>query len=160
MLTQTGVDRYKELARQAAERRAADIAAIKQCRFDTIAVHGLYTMNEALNFNQGSIIEPMYMSSSQTYRDSDEMEAALAYLIPTWCYSRIHNPTTFYLEETLSLLESYGGDVETSCCATSSGMAAIASATDPFLTVDPANPTQKMAAETESKLTGPGGGGS
>jgi len=154
MLTQTGVDRYKEMAAQAAERRAADIAAIKQCRFDTIAVHGLYSMNEALNFNQGSIIEPMYMSSSQTYRDSDEMEAALSYQIPTWCYSRIGNPSMYYFEQTLALLEGYGADVETSCCATSSGMAAIASATDPFLTVDPANPTQKINFVTTCQVYG------
>jgi O-acetylhomoserine/O-acetylserine sulfhydrylase-like pyridoxal-dependent enzyme len=136
----TGVDRYVKLAEQAASRRAADMAAIKQCRFDTIAVHGLYSMNEALNFNQGSIIEPIYMASSQAYRDSDEMEAALGYQVPTWCYSRIGNPSMYYLEQTLALLEGYGADVATSCCATSSGMAAIASATDPFLAVDPADP--------------------
>lgn len=136
-----GVQTYVDLGRQAAERRAADLAAIKKCKFDTIAVHGMYSMNEALNFNQGSIIEPMYMASSQAYRDSDEMEAALGYQIPTWCYSRIGNPSMYYLEQTLALLESYGSDIEASCCATSSGMAAIASATDPFLAVDPANPT-------------------
>ncbi|MBD3220856.1 O-acetylhomoserine aminocarboxypropyltransferase/cysteine synthase [bacterium] len=139
-----GVERYVELAARAAERRAADLAAIRKCRFDTIAVHGLYSMNEALNFNQGSIIEPMYMSSSQAYRDSDEMEAALGYQIPTWCYSRIGNPSMYYFEQTLALLEAYGGDIETSCCATSSGMAAIASATDPFLAIDPGNPDQPI----------------
>jgi len=154
MQTQTGVDKYIALAAQAAERRAADIAAIKQCRFDTIAVHGLYSMNEALNFNQGSIIEPMYMSSSQAYRDSDEMEAALSYQVPTWCYSRIGNPSMYYFEQTMALLEGYGADVETACCATSSGMAAIASATDPFLTVDPANPTQKINFVTTCQVYG------
>ena len=99
-----------------------DIAAIKQCRFDTIAVHGLYSMNEALNFNQGSIIEPMYMSSSQAYRDADEMEAALGYQIPTWCYSRIGNPSMYYFEQTLALMEGYGFDGDVSAVATSSGM--------------------------------------
>ena len=54
-----GVDRYVAAARAAQKRREADIAAIKRCRFDTIAVHGAYTMNESLNFNQGSVIEPM-----------------------------------------------------------------------------------------------------
>jgi hypothetical protein len=71
---------------------------MKKCRFDTIAVHGIYSMQEALDFNQGSIIEPIYMSTSQAYRDSDEMEAALSYQIPTWCYSRIANPSMYYLE--------------------------------------------------------------
>jgi len=97
-----------------------------------------------LDFNQGSTIEPIYMSASQAYRDSDEMEAALSYQIPTWCYSRIGNPSMYYLEGVLALLESYGTDVEASCCATSSGMAAIQSACDPFLVVDKNYPNDKM----------------
>ena len=132
-----GVERYVAAAEDAARRRAADIAAIRKCRFDTIAVHGLYTMAEALDFNQGSIIEPLYLSTSQAYRDSDEMEAALSYRVPTWCYSRIANPSLYYLENVLALLEGYGFDGETSCCATSSGMSAIASATEPFLAAYP-----------------------
>lgn len=64
---------------------------VKKWKFDTIAVHGLYTVEDAIEDYQGAIIEPVFMSSSQAYRDSDEMEAALAYLIPTWCYSRIAN---------------------------------------------------------------------
>ena len=154
MSNENGVQRYVELANAAQERRAQDMARIKKCRFDTIAVHGLYSMNESLNFNQGSIIEPIYMSSSQAYRDSDEMEAALGYMVPTWCYSRIGNPTMYYFEQTLALLEGYGADIETSCCATSSGMAAIASATDPFLTVDPKNPGQKINFVTTCQVYG------
>ena len=45
------------------KQRQAELEAIKKCRFDTIAVHGLYSSNEALNFNQGSVIEPIYRSS-------------------------------------------------------------------------------------------------
>lgn len=117
---------------------------IKKCRFDTIAVHGIYSMQEALDFNQGSIIEPIYMSTSQGYRDSEEMEAALSYRIPTWCYSRIANPTMYYLEGVLALLEGYGTDLDTSCIATASGMAAIQTAVDPFLLPDPDNPSGKI----------------
>ena len=106
---------------------------VKKWKFDTIAVHGLYTVQEAIEDYQGAIIEPVFMSSSQAYRDSDEMAAALAYLIPTWCYSRIANPSTYYYEWTIALLEAYGFDGETSCCSTSSGMAAIMTATQPFL---------------------------
>jgi O-acetylhomoserine/O-acetylserine sulfhydrylase-like pyridoxal-dependent enzyme len=84
------------------------------------------------------------MATSQGYRDSDEMEAALSYQIPTWCYSRIGNPTMYYLEGVLALLETYGTDVEASCCATASGMGAITSACEPFLAVDPADPGRKM----------------
>lgn len=117
---------------------------MRRCRFDTIAVHGIYSMQEALDFNQGSIIEPVYQSTSQAYRDADEMEAALAYEIPTWCYSRIANPSIFYLEGVLALLEGYQTGQETGCVATASGMAAIQSAVDPFLTVDPARPDAPM----------------
>ena len=139
-----GVARYVAAAKQAAERRAAEVAAIRACRFDTIAVHGLYSMREAIENNQGSTIEPVYLSTSQAYRDSDEMEAALSYQIPTWAYARIANPSLYYLEQTLALLEGYGLDAETSCCTTSSGMSAIASATDPFLVLDSKNPGQPV----------------
>lgn len=108
---------------------------VKKWKFDTIAVHGLYSVSDALDDYQGAIIEPIFMSSSQAYRDSDEMEAALAYKIPTWCYSRIANPSTYYYEWTLALLEGYGFDGTTSCCSTSSGMAAIMTAVQPFLQV-------------------------
>jgi len=106
---------------------------VKKWKFDTIAVHGLYTVQDALEDYQGAIIEPVFMSSSQAYRDADEMGAALAYLIPTWCYSRIANPSTYYYEWTLALLEGYGFAGDTSCCSTSSGMAAIMTAVQPFL---------------------------
>ncbi|MEI6124690.1 MAG: PLP-dependent transferase [Bacteroidota bacterium] len=139
-----GVNFYVESGKQSADWHKEYIRGMKKCRFDTIAVHGIYSMQEALDFNQGSIIEPIYMSSSQAYRDADEMEAALGYTIPTWCYSRIANPSMYYFEGTMALLEGYGADIETSCCATSSGMAAIQSAVDPFLCVDPKNPNQKM----------------
>jgi O-acetylhomoserine/O-acetylserine sulfhydrylase-like pyridoxal-dependent enzyme len=106
---------------------------VKKWKFDTVAVHGLYSVQEAIDDYQGAIIEPMFLSSSQAYRDSDEMAAALGYLIPTWCYSRIANPSTYYYEWTLALLEGYGFDGETSCVSTSSGMAAIMTAVNPFL---------------------------
>ena len=143
-MTIKGKQFYLDAAQRSAEWHKDYIRKMKQCRFDTIAVHGVYSMQEALDFNQGSIIEPMYMSTSQTYRDSDEMEAALGYEIPTWCYSRIANPSMFYLEGVLALLEGYGSDADTSCVATSSGMAAIHSAVEEFLVVDPKKPGQKI----------------
>jgi len=100
-----GINHYLEAAKRAGAWHQQYLKEMKKCRFDTIAVHGVYSMQEALDFNQGSIIEPIYMSTSQAYRDSDEMEAALAYQIPTWCYSRIANPTIYYLEGVLALLE-------------------------------------------------------
>jgi len=143
-MDQQGINHYIDAANRASHWHQENQEKMRKCRFDTIAVHGIYSMQEALDFNQGSIIEPIYLSTSQAYRDADEMEAALGYKIPTWCYSRIANPSMYYLEGVLALLEGYGTGVETSCIATSSGMAAIQSAVDPFLVVDPKNPGKKL----------------
>ena len=128
-----GVRKYIEQAAKLIAERDADIARMKTMKFDTLSVHGLYSMTEALNCNQGAIIEPLYLATSQAYRDADELEAALGYLIPTWCYTRIANPTIYYLEWMLALLEGYGTGSDTSCLVTASGMSAIAAAVDPFL---------------------------
>jgi O-acetylhomoserine/O-acetylserine sulfhydrylase-like pyridoxal-dependent enzyme len=128
-----GVQKYIDRANRALEVRKQDIARARKFRFDTIAVHGLYTATEAIEKNQGAIIEPVFASSGQAYRDSDEMEAAQSGLIPTWAYIRIHNPTLGYLEDTLALLESYGTDAEVGCVVYSSGMAAIENLTDTLL---------------------------
>ncbi len=143
-MASNGKQFYIDAAQRSAKWHGDYLSEMRKARFDTIAVHGVYSMQESLDFNQGSIIEPIYMSTSQTYRDSDEMEAALGYEIPTWCYSRIANPSMYYLEGVLALLEGYGTKSDTSCIATSSGMAAIHSAVEPFLVVDPKNPGQKI----------------
>ena len=128
-----GVMKYVKEAEKFLVQKEKQIARIKKLKFDTIAVHGLYTVEEALSQNQGSVIEPLYLATAQAYRDSDEMEAALAYLIPTWCYTRIANPTTYYLEWVLALLEGYQTGYDTSCLVTASGMSAIMLAVDSFL---------------------------
>jgi O-acetylhomoserine/O-acetylserine sulfhydrylase-like pyridoxal-dependent enzyme len=145
---------YMKAAARASQWHAEYRNKMRSCRFDTIAVHGIYSMQEALDFNQGSIIEPIYLSTSQGYRDSDEMEAALAYQIPTWCYSRIANPSIYYLEGVLSLLEGFGGDFETSCIVTSSGMAAIQSAIDPFLVTLPGKEDKPMNFVASAQVYG------
>ncbi len=136
MTETTQSKRYKkyirETKKQMAEKREK-LEEIKKLNFDTIAVHGAYTAKEAIENNQGSIIEPTYFSTSQAYRDSDELEAGLSYDIPRWTYSRIHNPTIAYLEETIALLEGYGFEGDTSCLCTSSGMSAIFQAVDPLI---------------------------
>jgi len=135
-----GVLRYIEESKKLLARRQALLERAKRYKFDTIAVHGLYAVEEALNQNQGAIIEPVYFATSQAYRDADELEAALAYLIPTWCYTRIANPTTYYLQDVLALLEGYKTGTETSCVVTASGMAAISLATDAFLVKQKSGP--------------------
>ena len=119
------------------QRTAAFRKIVRSRRFDSIAVHGIYGMQEALQ-NQGAIMEPVYASAAQHFASCDELEAAEYFIAPArpaWAYSRIANPTTFYLESTLGLLESYGFDGEVSACVTASGMSAIHMATHPFLDV-------------------------
>ena len=128
-----GVKKYIQEAKKLLAQKEKDLKRIKKLKFDTIAIHGLYTVEEALKQNQGAVIEPLYLSTAQAYRDSDEMEAALAYLIPTWCYTRFANPTTYYLEWVLALLEGYQTGIDTSCLVTASGMSAIMLAVDSFL---------------------------
>jgi O-acetylhomoserine/O-acetylserine sulfhydrylase-like pyridoxal-dependent enzyme len=135
-----GVMRYVEESKKVLAQRKALIERVKNYRFDTLAVHGLYSLEESYDRNQGAVIEPVFMSDSQSYRDADELEAALAYLIPTWCYTRIANPTTYYLQDILALLEGYGTGCDTSCVVTASGMSAIAMATDAFLVKQKSGP--------------------
>ena len=121
----------------------------KSWKFDTIATHGVYDLSEALNKNNGSIMEPIYMSPAQAYHDSGEMEAGLSYQMPTWCYTRIANPSNFYLEATTALLESYGTGLEASSLATASGMSAIRTATDPFLVKNDSLPAPNFVASAK-----------
>lgn len=122
------VDQGIEAINSLKERRAK----MRQKRFDTIAVHGVYG-SEAMLSNQGSVIEPMFLSSSQHFENSDHLEAGLAYMTPAWAYTRVTNPSMIYLEETLALLESYQTNIETSALVTSSGMSAVFMATNPLL---------------------------
>ncbi|MCF6179900.1 MAG: PLP-dependent transferase [Geopsychrobacter sp.] len=128
----SGIDVYIARGQQMVADAEARRETMRNKKFATIAVHGLYGLQEAL-VNQGSINEPLYLSSAQHFENSDHMEAALAYQMPSWTYSRIANPTLHYLEETLALLEGYGFAGQASCCVTSSGMSAIFLATNPFV---------------------------
>ncbi len=127
-----GVQAYMARGAEMMAAAAHQRAVMRRKRFDTIAVHGLYNMEAALA-NQGSIIEPGYFATSQHFENSDHMETALAYQMPSWTYARIANPTQGYLEETLALLEGYGYAGEVSATVTASGMAAVFMATNPFL---------------------------
>ncbi|HAJ37270.1 MAG TPA: O-acetylhomoserine aminocarboxypropyltransferase/cysteine synthase [Chloroflexi bacterium] len=133
-----GLQAYIARGAQMMAATAQQRAVMRRKRFDTIAVHGLYNMEAALA-NQGSIIEPGYFATSQHFENSDHMETALAYQMPSWTYARIANPTQSYLEETLALLEGYGYPGEVSATVASSGMAAIFMATNPFLVQESSN---------------------
>lgn len=131
-MSSTGVQHYIDRGVTLTATEANHRARMRARKFDTIAVHGIYSMQAALA-NQGSIIEPVYLSSAQHFENSDHMEAALAYLTPSWTYTRIANPTVHYLEQTLAMLEGYEYTGATTACVTGSGMSAIFMATNPFL---------------------------
>lgn len=137
--TTPGLAAWIARGREMAEREDRARATARTRRFDTIAVHGLYDHLAAAD-NQGSLIEPAYLSPAQHFADSDELEAALGYLMPAWGYTRIANPTTHYLEETLALLEAYGTGLTAAAAATGSGMAAVHLATNALLVADPTRP--------------------
>jgi O-acetylhomoserine/O-acetylserine sulfhydrylase-like pyridoxal-dependent enzyme len=101
-------------------------------KFDTLAVHGSYD-HAAMAANQGSLIEPLYLTTAQHFPDSATLAAVLGYEQPGWGYSRIANPTVTELESRLALLETYGSDVQASACTAASGMAAVFLATTPLL---------------------------
>ena len=135
-MSKRDLQHWIKVGQQMTAERSKKIKIAKTRKFDTVAVHGLYDLQTALESNGGSIMEPTYLSTAQAYENSAEMEAGLSYQMPNWCYSRIANPSNFFLEETTALLETYGTDIEASCCATASGMSAIKTATDPFLVID------------------------
>ncbi|MFQ6083797.1 MAG: PLP-dependent transferase [Candidatus Aminicenantia bacterium] len=139
-----GVMKYIREAKKMLQEQRKHFERMKKVKFDTIAVHGLYSAEEAIRNNQGAIIEPVYLSASQCFRDSDELEASLAYQIPAWIYTRIANPTIYYLEQTFSLMETYGTDLEASACATASGLSGIFLATEPFLIKRTKKPDEKI----------------
>lgn len=138
MTQRKSIEQYIATGQQASQALTERTETIRSKKFDTIAVRGIYDATESMR-NQGSILEPLYLSSAQHFENSNQMEAALTGQIPAWAYSRIHNPTVGYLEATLALLESYGTDENTSACATSSGMSAVFMATNPFLSVADSN---------------------
>ena len=148
-----GLEAWIARGREVAGREDRARATARRRRFDTIAVHGLYDHLAAAD-NQGAIIEPAYLAPAQHFVDSDHLEAALGYLMPAWGYTRIANPTTHYLEETLALLEAYGTDVTASCVVTSSGMAAVHLATNALLAADPARPGSTPNFVTSAKCYG------
>lgn len=126
------VDDVVESVRENQRFWQVELDGMRKKRFATLCVHGAYSQREAINRNQGAVIEPVYSSTSQAFENSDYLEAALAYKIPAWAYSRIANPTIGYLESMLSLLDGYQQPFKTTACCTASGMSAIKAAIEPF----------------------------
>ena len=143
---QTYIDSSKEYLSQRA-RYIKDV--VKKWKFDTIAVHGLYTVQDAIEDYQGAIIEPIFMSTAQAYRDSDEMAAALAYLIPPGATRASPTPRPITMNGRWPCWRATASRAETSCCSTSSGMAAIMTAVQPFLCPKTPNEPRNFVATAQ-----------
>jgi O-acetylhomoserine/O-acetylserine sulfhydrylase-like pyridoxal-dependent enzyme len=129
----SSVEEYVQASEEVLKQKNEILSQVKKYKFDTIAVNGLYTVEEAIYHNQGALIEPLYLGVAQAYQDSHEWEGAFRYKVPSWCYGRYANPTVWYLEQVLALLEAYQTGHDASCLVTASGMSAIKLATDAFL---------------------------
>ena len=54
-----GVAKVIEEAERLIAQNKANLARMKALKFDTIAVHGIYSIEEAISKNQGAIVEPL-----------------------------------------------------------------------------------------------------
>jgi O-acetylhomoserine (thiol)-lyase len=86
---------------------------------DTLAIHGGFAGDQM----NGATAVPIYQTVSYAYKTAQELADAFEGKSPGYVYTRIANPTTTALEIRLAELEDGIG-----CIATSSGMAAVASA--------------------------------
>ena len=91
----------------------------KKKKAETLAVHGGYAGDK----QTGATVVPIYQTVSYEYKTAQELADVFDGRAPGYIYTRIANPTTTALEVSLTELEDGIG-----CIATSSGMAAIASA--------------------------------
>ena len=57
-----------EQAKKAMAERSKHRKIVKDRKFDTIAVHGMYCLEEALATAQGSVVEPLFPSTYQPFR--------------------------------------------------------------------------------------------
>lgn len=67
---------------------------------ETLAVHGCYKPDET-----GATNPPLYLSNAYQFKDSDHAAGLFNLTAPGYIYSRLHNPTTTVVEETVAALE-------------------------------------------------------
>ncbi|MED3622757.1 methionine gamma-lyase [Neobacillus thermocopriae] len=88
----------------------------KSVRFETEVIHAGYDSS----FHQGSLVPPLYQTSTFTFTTAEQGEKRFAGLEDGYIYSRLGNPTVKILEERVAALEN--GEA---ALAFSSGMAAV-----------------------------------
>ncbi len=163
-----GVARYVEAAKQAAKRHALAMAAMRSCRFDTIAVHGLYTRGGGARLQPGrdhrADLHELVAGLPRLRRDGGGARRTRSRPGATRA-SPTRRSTTSSGRWRCSRATACDG--ETSCCATSSGMAAImparpsrSSRVDPAAAHEPLNfvATCQVYGGTFQQFTVPQGG--
>lgn len=88
-------------------------------KVETQAIHGGFSGDQM----SGATTTPVYQTVSYAYKTAQELADAFEGRMPGYIYTRIANPTTTALEARLAEMED-----GIACIATSSGMAAVASA--------------------------------
>ena len=113
------------------ERFKAELMGMRKHGFETICVHGAFDRKAACDAK--SIIPPTAFSSSSPFMHPREAAAVLSYDVPGFVYTRIANPTTYFLELQMAMLEGYKLKEDTEALLTSSGMSAIFMSVFPFI---------------------------
>lgn len=78
----------------------------KNISFETLATHGSYSPDAT-----GSTNAPIYLSTSYKFEDTEYAASLFALEKAGYIYSRLHNPTTTVLEDTINALEGGVGAV-------------------------------------------------
>ncbi|PFJ19560.1 methionine gamma-lyase [Bacillus cereus] len=97
---------------------------MKKKHIETALIHHGYTSEE----HKGSLIPPLFQTSTFTFETAQQGEASFAGEDPSYIYSRLGNPTVKLFEERMAVLE--GGE---EALAFGSGMAAISATLIGFL---------------------------
>ena len=113
------------------EKFKAELREMRRLGFETICVHGAFNRRAA--YDAKSIIPSTALSSSSPFMHPLEAAAVLSYDVPGFVYTRISNPTNYFLELQMAMLEGYKLKEDTEALFTSSGMSAIFMSVFPFI---------------------------
>lgn len=131
---QDKIERYQQFVKKYLDEHKqilADLKSMKKCGFETICVHGAFSKESA--YKARAIVPSANLSTSSPFLCSDEAAAVLSYDVPGFVYTRIANPTNYFLELQMAMLEGYGLEGDAEALFTSSGMSAIFMSVFPFI---------------------------
>lgn len=128
------IKRYEKFVKKCLEEHRKFKEELKELRkrgFETICVHGAFTKNAA--YDAKAIIPSANLSTSSPFMSANEAASVLSYDVPGFVYTRIANPTNYFLELQMAMLEGYKLKEDTESLFTSSGMSAVFISVFPFV---------------------------